>query len=128
MPSGGAWALSWAAISCPTEGIVEALEGRPESAGKAVLIRPAVDLDRFDPEAVQALKAETTTNLTIGGANLAARAFEAGLVDECRLFVWPMILGGGKSALPAGLRSDLELLDEHRFGNGVVHLRYRVST
>jgi dihydrofolate reductase len=83
---------------------------------------------RFDPDAVQELKAETTTNLTIGGANLAARAFEAGLVDECQLFVWPMILGGGKPALPAGVRTDLELLDEHRFGNGVVHLRYRVST
>ena len=82
----------------------------------------------FDPDAVQELKAETTSNLTIGGANLAARAFEAGLVDECQLFVWPMILGGGKPALPAGVRTDLELLDEHRFGNGVLHLRYRVST
>ena len=57
-----------------------------------------------------------------------ARACEGGLVDECQLFVWPMILGGGKPALPAGVRTDLELLDEHRFGNGVVHLRYRVST
>jgi dihydrofolate reductase len=83
---------------------------------------------QFDPDAVQELKAETTSNLTIGGANLAARAFEAGLVDECQLFVWPMILGDGKPALPAGIRTDLELLDEHRFGNGVVHLRYRVST
>jgi dihydrofolate reductase len=82
----------------------------------------------FDPDAVQELKAEATSNLTIGGANLAARAFEAGLVDECQLFVWPMILGGGKPALPAGVRANLELLDEHRFGNGVVHLRYRVST
>ena len=83
---------------------------------------------RFDPDAVQALKSETTGNLTIGGAMLAARAFEAGLVDECQLFVWPMILGGGKPALPAGVRTDLELLDEHRFGNGVIHLRYRVAT
>jgi dihydrofolate reductase len=83
---------------------------------------------RFDPDAVEKLKAGATSNLTIGGANLAARAFEAGLVDECQLFVWPMILGGGKPALPAGVRTDLELLDEHRFGSGVVHLRYRVST
>jgi dihydrofolate reductase len=81
----------------------------------------------FDPEAVQELKAEATSNLTIGGANLAARAFKAGLVDECQLFVWPMILGGGKPALPTGVRTDLKLLDEHRFGNGVLHLRYRVS-
>jgi len=82
----------------------------------------------FDPHAVQELKSGTTHNLTIGGANLAARAFEAGLVDECQLFVWPMILGGGKPALPAGLRARLELLDEHRFRNGVVLLRYRVAT
>ena len=82
----------------------------------------------FDPVAVRELKAGTTSDLTVGGANLAARAFEAGLVDECRLFVWPVILGGGKPALPAGVRANLELLDEHRFGNGVVHLRYRVST
>jgi dihydrofolate reductase len=82
----------------------------------------------FDPDAVRALKAAATGDLTIGGADLAARAFEAGLVDECQLFVWPMILGGGKPALPAGVRTDLELLDEHRFDNGVVHLRYRVST
>lgn len=77
---------------------------------------------------MERLKNEATSNLTIGGANLAARAFEAGLVDECQLFVWPMILGGGKPALPAGLRANLELVDEHRFGNGVMHLRYRVST
>ncbi len=81
----------------------------------------------FDPNAVRELKAETTRDLTIGGANLAARAFEAGLVDECQLFVWPIILGGGKPAFPAGVRANLELLDEHRFGNGVAHLSYRVS-
>ena len=83
---------------------------------------------RFEPDAVRELKAKAEDNLTIGGANLAARAFEAGLVDECELFVWPMILGDGKPALPAGIRSDLELLDEHRFANGVMLLRYQVST
>jgi dihydrofolate reductase len=82
----------------------------------------------FDPNAVQQLKAETTSDLTIGGATLAARAFEAGLVDECQLFVWPMILGGGKPAFPAGVHANLKLRDHYRFGNGVVHLRYRVST
>jgi dihydrofolate reductase len=82
----------------------------------------------FDPDAVQQLKATTTSDLTIGGANLAARAFEADLVDEYQLFVWPMILGGDKPGLPAGIRTDLGLLDEHRFDNGVVHLRYRVAT
>ena len=62
----------------------------------------------------------------IGGANLAARGFAEGLVDECQLFVWPMIVGNGKPALPAGIRSDLGLLDEHRFDKGVVSLRYRI--
>lgn len=82
----------------------------------------------FDPDAVQDLKAAATSDVTIGGANLAARAMAAGLVDECQLFVWPMIVGGGKPALPAGIRTNLELLDEHRFDNGVVHLRYHIPT
>lgn len=82
----------------------------------------------FDPAAVQELKAAATSDLTIGGANLAARALAAGLVDECQLFVWPMIVGGGKPALPAGIRTNLELLDEQRFDNGVVYLRYRIPT
>jgi dihydrofolate reductase len=87
----------------------------------------ATRLERhFDPDAVRELKAEATGNLTIGGANLAARAFEAGLVDECQLFVWPIILGGSKPALPAGFHTHLELLDDYRFNNGVVRLLYRI--
>ena len=74
------------------------------------------------------MKAAATSDLSVGGAHLAAQAFKAGLVDECRLFVWPVILGGGKPGLPDGNRHDLELLDERRFGNGVVHLRYRIPT
>ena len=62
----------------------------------------------------------------MGGPNLAAQALKAGLVDECQLFVWPVVLGGRKPALPTDMRADLELLDEHRFGNGVLQLRYRV--
>jgi dihydrofolate reductase len=81
----------------------------------------------FDPAAVQALKAAASSDLTVGGANLAAQAFKAGLVDECQLFVWPAVVGGGKPALPTGARTDLELLDERRFANGVVYLRYRIS-
>jgi dihydrofolate reductase len=82
----------------------------------------------FDPASVHDMKASATSDLTVGGAHLAAQTFKAGLVDECRLFVWPVILGGGKPGLPSGSRHDLELLDERRFGNGVVHLRYRVPT
>lgn len=81
---------------------------------------------RFDPGAVQDLKATAGGNLLVGGPNLAAQALAAGLVDEIALFVWPIVLGGRNPALPTDARIDLELVDEHRFGNGVVHLRYRV--
>jgi dihydrofolate reductase len=51
-----------------------------------------------------------------------------GLVDQCHLFVTPIIVGGGKQFLPNDVHLELELLDEHRFGNGVVHLRYHTRT
>lgn len=79
----------------------------------------------FDPTAVRELKAAASSDITVGGANLASQAFKAGLVDECQLYVWPMVVGGGKPALPTDTRADLELIDERRFGNGVVLLRYR---
>ena len=79
----------------------------------------------FDPGAVHDLKAAARSDLIVGGPNLAAQAFKAGLVDECQLFVWPLAIGGGKPALPTDTRVDLELLDERRFGNGVLLLRYR---
>jgi dihydrofolate reductase len=79
----------------------------------------------FNPTAVHELKAGASSDLTIGGANLAAQALKAGLVDECQLFVWPVVVGGGKPAWPTDTRADLELLDERRFGNGVLLLRYR---
>ena len=80
----------------------------------------------FDPRAVQDMKAAASRDLLVGGPNLAAQAHLAGLVDELQLFVWPVVLRGRKVALPTGMRADLELLDEHRFNNGVVHLRYRL--
>jgi len=80
----------------------------------------------FDPGAVHDLKAGARSDLIVGGPNLAAQALEAGLVDECHLIIWPVVLGGGNPALPTDTRAELELLDEHRFGNGVVHLRYRI--
>lgn len=79
----------------------------------------------FDPVAVDQLKATADSDLMIGGANLAAQAIRAGLVDECQLLVWPTAVGGGKPGLPTGVRTDFTLLDERRFGNGVVLLRYR---
>ncbi len=79
----------------------------------------------FDPEAVRQLKAQAASDITVGGPELAAQAIEAGLVDELHLFVTPIVVGGGKRSLPDGVRVKLELLDERRFGNGVVHLHYR---
>ncbi|QQS00215.1 MAG: dihydrofolate reductase family protein [Austwickia sp.] len=83
---------------------------------------------RFDVAAVRDMKAKATSNLTIGGAQLASEAFNAGLVDEVELYVLPVLVGGGKPALSPDARTTLELLDEHRFGNGVVRLQYRVLT
>jgi dihydrofolate reductase len=81
---------------------------------------------RFDPDEVRRLKESTSADLSIGGATVAAEAFRRGLVDECVLLLSPVAVGGGKPALPPGVRLDLELLDERRFGNGVVHLRHAV--
>lgn len=78
----------------------------------------------FDPEAVRALKNSAERNLGIGGPTLAAQALAAGIVDECNLFVSPVVVGGGKRALPDGIRLDLELVGERRFANGVVALSY----
>ena len=80
---------------------------------------------QFDPEAVRRLKATTGPDLTVGGPHLAAQAIQAGLVDEYHLFVTPTVVGGGNQALPDHVRLDLDLLDERRFGNGVVFLRYQ---
>lgn len=87
------------------------------------------ELERnFDPEAIRTLKDSAARDLTVGGSNLAAHAFEAGLVDECQMLIHPVLVGAGKSSLPRDSRVDLELLDERRFSNGVVYLRYRVAS
>jgi dihydrofolate reductase len=82
----------------------------------------------FDPEAVRTMKAAAGRDISVGGPALAAQAMNAGLVDECHLFVAAMIVGGGKRSFPDNLRMTLELLDERRFSNGMVHLHYRTRT
>jgi dihydrofolate reductase len=72
------------------------------------------------------MKAEEAQDFTVGGAELAAQAFAAGLVDECHLFFWPVVLGGGKDALPRHGRLDLALLNERRLRSGIVHVHYRI--
>jgi dihydrofolate reductase len=82
----------------------------------------------FDPEAVRQMKASAGRDLTVGGPHLAAQAIRAGLVDEYQLFLVPFMVGGGNQSLPDNVRVQLELLDERRFGSGVVYLRYRTRT
>jgi dihydrofolate reductase len=79
----------------------------------------------FDPNSVRQLKASAGHDITVGGPGLAAHALRAGLVDECHLFVNPVVVGGGTRALPDNVRLDLDLLDERCFASGVVHLHYR---
>jgi dihydrofolate reductase len=81
---------------------------------------------QFDPSAVSRLKKSSDHDISMGGAELAGQAIAHGLVDECHLFVCPVIVGGGKRALPDDVRVDLDLLAERRFHGGVVHLHYRV--
>jgi len=87
---------------------------------------PRTRLERsFDPDAVRALVETADHDVTIGGPTLAAHAFAAGLVDDVHLFLNPVIVGGGTRALPDDVFLDLELVDEHRFAGGVVHLHYQ---
>jgi len=94
------------------------------SLEKAASTRTRIEHE-FDPTAVRRMKAAASRDLSIGGPDLASHAFTAGLIDECQLFVMPVLVGGGKRALPDHVWMDLDLLDERRFGNGAVHLRYR---
>jgi dihydrofolate reductase len=80
----------------------------------------------FDAAAVRRLKQGSRSDISIGGAELAGQAIAEGLIDECHLLLGPVLVGGGKRALPAGVHAELELLDERRFRSGVVYLHYRV--
>jgi dihydrofolate reductase len=82
----------------------------------------------FDPEAVRRMKASAASDISLGGPTLAATAIRAGLVDEYHLFLHPIVVGGGTKALPDHVRVTLELVDERRFGSGVVYLHHRAKT
>ena len=87
---------------------------------------PKTRLEReFEPQAVRDLKARLPHDISVAGPNLAAQAIRAGLVDEYQLLVVPALLGGGKRVLPTNVGVKLDLLDERRFGNGWIYLRYR---
>jgi dihydrofolate reductase len=81
---------------------------------------------KFDAAAIRRLKKSSRSDISIGGAELAGQAIAERLVDECHLFLGPVLVGGGKRALPAGVHGELRLLDERRFRSGVVYLHYRL--
>ena len=81
----------------------------------------------FDPEAVRRLKAQAERDMAVAGPELAAQAIGAGLVDELQLVVAPVVIGGGKQALPDGVPLRLELLDQRRFAGGMTYLRYGIT-
>ena len=95
------------------------------------LEKPASERTRiervFDPVSIGRMKDESARDLSIGGPHLGAEAIRAGLVDEYRFFLAPVVIGGGTASLPDDVRLDLELIDEGRFGSGFVHLHYRRS-
>ncbi len=111
-------ALDYARVWRSADKVVYSTTLRETASGRTRIERT------FDPDAVRAVKEAAGADLSVGGADLAADAFRAGLVDEVRLFLNPVIVGGGKRALPDGVRLDLELRNEHRFANGVIYLRY----
>jgi dihydrofolate reductase len=103
------------------------ITGAGRGIGRELARQYAARGDR-DPDAIRQMKATADRDLTVGGPGLAAQALKAGLVDECHLFLTPIVVGGGTPALPTGVRLELDLLDERRFAGGVVHLHYRIKT
>lgn len=93
--------------------------------GEVSSVRTRIETE-FDPEKIHELKHAASRGISVGGAELAARAISEGLVDECQLFLHPVAVGGGKHALPSGIRLKLELLDQRTFQSGVVFLHYAV--
>lgn len=122
VPDQSAVALEFAAVWQDADKIVYSSTLASVSTARTTLER------EFDPAAVRKLKADTERDVLIGGPGLAAHALRADLVDEVHLFLHPLTVGGGKPALPHGMKLRLELLHEQRFDSGVVHLRYRLTT
>lgn len=117
-----AYILDYAQIWQAADKIVYSTTLNEVSTARTRIVR------EFDPEAVRQLKASLEKDLSVGGPTLAAQFFESGLVDECWLFLAPISVGGGKPALPQNFRLKLKLLDERRFGSGMVFLRYQTAS
>jgi len=93
---------------------------------QAVTARTRIE-SRFDPDAVRAFVAGSGSDVSIGGAGLAALALEAGLVDDIELYLAPVIVGGGTRFFPDGLKLGLELIAERRFASGFTYVAYRTT-
>jgi dihydrofolate reductase len=126
--------LYWESAT-PDEGYVQEFAEMWRDADKVVYsrgldsvssVRTRLEHD-FDPDAVRRLKAAATRRMTIGGANLAGQALAAGLMDELRLLMVPVVLGGGKPWFPKGVSLPLRLVETRRFASDVVYLRYRLD-
>jgi len=115
-------ALEFAPIWRAAEKIVYSTTLQTVSTAKTRLER------KFEADVVRKLKAGATRNIAVGGPAFAAHAIRAGLVDEYHLLIAPIIAGGGNPYLPGKVPVKLELLDERRFGNGLVHVRYRAKS
>lgn len=122
VPGQSASALEFAGIWQAAEKIVFSTTLASASSARTRIERT------FDPTVVRRLKSAAEHDMTVGGADLAGQATKAGLVDELQLILVPVVVGGGKRALPDGVRSDLELLDTRRFAGGAVYLRYRAKS
>ncbi len=95
------------------------------SKSRETVSTPKTRLEReFHPQVVRELKAQSPLDISVAGPTLAAHAIRTGLVDEYHLLVVPTMLGGGTRVLPSNVRIRLDLLDERRFANGMVYLRY----
>jgi dihydrofolate reductase len=75
---------------------------------------------------IRRLKESSSSELSIGGAEVGGQAITAGLVDELRLLLAPVTVGAGKPALPAGIQPKLQLNETRTFANGFVYLSYRL--
>jgi dihydrofolate reductase len=115
------WVVDFTKLWRTAEKVVFSKTLASASSGRTTLERT------FDVDAIRRMKAGEAQDLTVGGSDLAAQAFRAGLVDECHLYFWPIALGGGKHALPSDARLSFQLLNERHFRSGVVHLHYRVT-
>jgi dihydrofolate reductase len=115
------WIVDFTNIWRATDKVVFSRTLASVSSGRTSLERA------FDVTVIQRMKDGASRDLTVGGAEVAALAFGAGLVDECHLFFWPVVLGGGKHALPRSARLDLRLLSAHHTRSGVAHLHYRIT-